>query len=291
LCYCVLYIWPVLTEKVNRNNLLTGDDLSWASFSSLLSLRFICSLYQSDKRSSASSGSGFLSSFGKEVSKGLNTMMGDLRMSPKTSPRDVRNLRVASAPNMMARPVFGIMGGNSSTTSTSCGGSVQREAEAALGSGGAKGGSSPNVDRGRYEIAQPLPPGWEAKFDVINKRVFYVDHNSKTTTWERPAAMVVNCATPAEAFPPQLGVGRVGFGLPLGDVAGVQGGDMIGFNGSCGSKMALEGGSGSLATATPPKSHGQGCQRKGAPDGTTSESEGTGNVDICGSKSASTPGL
>jgi hypothetical protein len=33
----------------------------------------------------------------------------------------------------------------------------------------------------------PLPPGWEAKYDAVNKRVFYVDHNTKTTTWTRPA--------------------------------------------------------------------------------------------------------
>jgi TolA-binding protein len=32
----------------------------------------------------------------------------------------------------------------------------------------------------------PLPPGWEAKYDAVNKRVFYVDHNTKTTTWTRP---------------------------------------------------------------------------------------------------------
>jgi TolA-binding protein len=40
----------------------------------------------------------------------------------------------------------------------------------------------------------PLPPGWEAKYDAVNKRVFYVDHNTKTTTWTRP-----QCAAPAAA--------------------------------------------------------------------------------------------
>ena len=33
----------------------------------------------------------------------------------------------------------------------------------------------------------PLPPGWEQRFDQ-NGRIYYVDHVSKTTTWERPTA-------------------------------------------------------------------------------------------------------
>lgn len=31
----------------------------------------------------------------------------------------------------------------------------------------------------------PLPPGWEEKFDSSG-RAFYVDHNTRTTTWQRP---------------------------------------------------------------------------------------------------------
>ncbi|XP_069491613.1 NEDD4-like E3 ubiquitin-protein ligase WWP2 isoform X1 [Ambystoma mexicanum] len=30
-----------------------------------------------------------------------------------------------------------------------------------------------------------LPPGWEQR-ELTNRRVYYVDHNTKTTTWERP---------------------------------------------------------------------------------------------------------
>jgi hypothetical protein len=30
-----------------------------------------------------------------------------------------------------------------------------------------------------------LPPGWEKRFDSKN-RPYYVDHNSKTTTWQKP---------------------------------------------------------------------------------------------------------
>lgn len=34
----------------------------------------------------------------------------------------------------------------------------------------------------------PLPQGWEVKYDAAHKREFYVDHNTKTTTWVRPTA-------------------------------------------------------------------------------------------------------
>ncbi|XP_053625503.1 E3 ubiquitin-protein ligase Su(dx) [Plodia interpunctella] len=36
-----------------------------------------------------------------------------------------------------------------------------------------------------WERPQPLPPGWEVRRDARG-RVYYVDHNSRTTTWQRP---------------------------------------------------------------------------------------------------------
>jgi hypothetical protein len=33
--------------------------------------------------------------------------------------------------------------------------------------------------------AAPLPPGWEEKQDGAG-RSFYIDHNTKQTTWRRP---------------------------------------------------------------------------------------------------------
>lgn len=32
---------------------------------------------------------------------------------------------------------------------------------------------------------EPLPPGWEVRFDQYNRK-YYVDHNTRSTTWERP---------------------------------------------------------------------------------------------------------
>ncbi|KAJ8966678.1 hypothetical protein NQ317_004660 [Molorchus minor] len=36
-----------------------------------------------------------------------------------------------------------------------------------------------------WERPQPLPPGWEMRRDPRG-RVYYVDHNTRTTTWQRP---------------------------------------------------------------------------------------------------------
>lgn len=34
--------------------------------------------------------------------------------------------------------------------------------------------------------AEPLPPGWEIKIDPQTGWPFFVDHNSRTTTWSDP---------------------------------------------------------------------------------------------------------
>ena len=36
---------------------------------------------------------------------------------------------------------------------------------------------------------EPLPPGWEMRFDQYGRR-YYVDHNTRSTTWERPQPLV-----------------------------------------------------------------------------------------------------
>lgn len=36
-----------------------------------------------------------------------------------------------------------------------------------------------------WERPQPLPPGWEIRRDPQG-RIYYVDHNTRTTTWQRP---------------------------------------------------------------------------------------------------------
>uniref|UniRef100_A0A803VIW6 E3 ubiquitin-protein ligase n=1 Tax=Ficedula albicollis TaxID=59894 RepID=A0A803VIW6_FICAL len=57
--------------------------------------------------------------------------------------------------------------------------SSSREAEEA-----ASGSSAPPA-RAAVLALDALPPGWEQR-ELPNGRVYYVDHNNKTTTWERP---------------------------------------------------------------------------------------------------------
>jgi len=46
------------------------------------------------------------------------------------------------------------------------------------------GGAAP-AGGGEVEAEEPLPPGWEMRFDSYGRK-YYVDHNTRSTTWERP---------------------------------------------------------------------------------------------------------
>ena len=61
------------------------------------------------------------------------------------------------------------------------------------------------------EQGNPLRPGWERRYDGQN-RVYYVDHNSRTTSWHRPnhlGQVPAQRPTSASAPPPQQGPVRV----------------------------------------------------------------------------------
>ena len=32
----------------------------------------------------------------------------------------------------------------------------------------------------------PLPPGWEKRSDAVTGKTYYIDHNTRTTTWMHP---------------------------------------------------------------------------------------------------------
>jgi hypothetical protein len=111
-----------------------------------------------DKRPATAGSSGFLSSLGKGIMGGVKDMRLASPNKSSSSPRDLNaELRSNSSPNiaMMDRE-----------------GTPQRV--------------QPSPQHQRPHGEDPLPPGWEAKYDAVNKRVFYVDHNTKTTTWTRP---------------------------------------------------------------------------------------------------------
>lgn len=39
-----------------------------------------------------------------------------------------------------------------------------------------------------YSMPNSLPPGWETRWDHNTGRIYYVDHNTKTTQWEHPSS-------------------------------------------------------------------------------------------------------
>uniref|UniRef100_A0A383VGT2 WW domain-containing protein n=1 Tax=Tetradesmus obliquus TaxID=3088 RepID=A0A383VGT2_TETOB len=145
---------------------------------------------RSGSASSASGSSGFLSSLGKAV-------MGDLRISPR-SPRGGQGS--SGGPSSGSSPRGGATGDfgrdlsrelcvHSSPNISLMQQQQQQQQQLSQLRAGA---GAPQQQQQQQE--PPLPPGWEAKYDAVNKRVFYVDHNTKTTTWTRPA-----CAPPAAA--------------------------------------------------------------------------------------------
>uniref|UniRef100_A0A915JS73 HECT-type E3 ubiquitin transferase n=1 Tax=Romanomermis culicivorax TaxID=13658 RepID=A0A915JS73_ROMCU len=57
---------------------------------------------------------------------------------------------------------------------------VNKNRDTAMGASAEAAATSTVVDE------QPLPAGWERRFDQLGRR-YYVDHTTKSTTWERPS--------------------------------------------------------------------------------------------------------
>jgi len=49
----------------------------------------------------------------------------------------------------------------------------------------ANAGSASGPVQPEVAPAEPLPPGWEEKRDASGRR-YYVNHNTRSTQWERP---------------------------------------------------------------------------------------------------------
>ena len=70
-----------------------------------------------------------------------------------------------------------------------------------------------NTKSTQWEDPRPLPLGWEVKYDERLKRKYYVDHNNKTTAWTDPrppvviSRAVVPVAQPIAASASQAGGG------------------------------------------------------------------------------------
>ncbi|XP_036374315.1 NEDD4-like E3 ubiquitin-protein ligase WWP1 [Megalops cyprinoides] len=69
---------------------------------------------------------------------------------------------------------------SSSSSSPAPSTSATSNADAQTAQDGAKPRAQPGI-----ATTDPLPPGWEQRKD-LHGRTYYVDHNTRTTTWERP---------------------------------------------------------------------------------------------------------
>lgn len=75
---------------------------------------------------------------------------------------------------------FVFNGGASGDTGSNSAGSSANQAAAASNNSG-----SVNL---AATLSRGLPPGWEVRFDKYN-RPYYIDHNTQTTTWQRPVPL------------------------------------------------------------------------------------------------------
>ena len=100
--------------------------------------------------------------------------------SPGRGARELlaRDIRADSAPSLSA------LGGGSAATAAVA---ITAAAAPSPAASPAAAGAPPAWPAAQEPPQPPLPPGWEAKYEPATKRVFYVDHNTKTTTWDRPA--------------------------------------------------------------------------------------------------------
>uniref|UniRef100_A0A8C5J387 NEDD4-like E3 ubiquitin-protein ligase WWP2 n=1 Tax=Junco hyemalis TaxID=40217 RepID=A0A8C5J387_JUNHY len=106
------------------------------------------------------------------MANGTATMNGDA-----VAAVDMDEDRPAAGPSVPSPAAPGTAEGSSAPAPPALSGS--REAEEA-----ASGSSAPPA-RAAVLALDALPPGWEQR-ELPNGRVYYVDHNNKTTTWERP---------------------------------------------------------------------------------------------------------
>ncbi|XP_042236301.1 E3 ubiquitin-protein ligase Su(dx)-like isoform X2 [Homarus americanus] len=75
-----------------------------------------------------------------------------------------------------ATPASGSVGGGSGGSSSNGAGG---------GTGGSSGSSNNTSQPNSTSGEEPLPPGWEMRYDQYGRR-YYVDHTTRSTTWERP---------------------------------------------------------------------------------------------------------
>jgi len=105
-----------------------------------------------------------------------------------------------------SRPASAIQ--NPSTASPSLGASPTTNPAAAAAATSANNAAASQMRNFNTTVDNqgPLPPGWERRVDHLG-RTYYVDHNSRTTTWNRPSP---NQATNQEGASQEVATAREG---------------------------------------------------------------------------------
>ncbi|KAL1006720.1 hypothetical protein UPYG_G00075890 [Umbra pygmaea] len=104
--------------------------------------------------------------------------------TPAPSPHPPTTEIVSAEPDGAAAPPFSSSPAPDQTTPASSASSTAEEA-AGSSSGAEPDGTKPRQPPPNAGTPDPLPSGWEQRKDP-HGRTYYVDHNTRTTTWERP---------------------------------------------------------------------------------------------------------
>ncbi|GFR51195.1 hypothetical protein Agub_g13542 [Astrephomene gubernaculifera] len=140
---------------------------------------------------------------GKQVATGLTTMMQPLATADGRSPlRTAFPAPAAASPGVAAAaggsgsssplprpPSASVPNAGAAAAAVPGAGTVPLPSSSSAGATGAAAAPTAEALQRKINIAPdglPLPPGWEAKIDKTTNRIFYVDHNTRSTTWERP---------------------------------------------------------------------------------------------------------
>uniref|UniRef100_A0A8C7IMJ5 E3 ubiquitin-protein ligase n=1 Tax=Oncorhynchus kisutch TaxID=8019 RepID=A0A8C7IMJ5_ONCKI len=109
--------------------------------------------------------------------------VSDETLPPADGPEDCSE--ATSGPAPATNPAFTSTTGPSPPQPTTEAPSTEHDTSAGGSSGAEADEAKPRQQAPNAGTSDPLPPGWEQRKDP-HGRTYYVDHNTKTTTWERP---------------------------------------------------------------------------------------------------------
>ncbi|KAG6821166.1 hypothetical protein H0H93_005386 [Arthromyces matolae] len=111
-----------------------------------------------------------------------STLMPPSNVSPAATTTELEQASSSSRPTSLAATSASPTAATASTNSTMSNSNSSNASTASAAQAAQMRNFNPNVDQ-----YGPLPPGWERRIDPLG-RTYYVDHNTRSTTWNRPSA-------------------------------------------------------------------------------------------------------